>query len=1081
MGRRDVLKDAVTPPEMIERLFHKLSGILSEQKPRVSSGKEILDLFSKLPFVDAVIVHLEGSFSRNSRTFVSGVFPAATPSERKTLSEFLENMGPLPVVVKSPESSEGLPPPVSEFCRSHGFGQALFVPLFAPGNSEGKKGAVALFVRGEKSGDPSFESLGLKAFSLLSFPLPTLPSDLDNLVRFYKALHEINHLIARHPDPDFLYAEVCRIAVTYAGLRLAWVATVDRKEGTSRLLSVYGPARAYADGLFFTIDANSPFGRGPAGRAIREGRIIVTEIDSDPDFEVWRKKAHRFGLHASASFPFRRNGRIEGLMGVYSEDPHYFAPPLVALLNRLSEDMEFALESFDRSARIERLQTHLRSLLEITEEIAKRPDEKTLLEHVTSLAVEKVGVANAIIILRKENGVLALAAQEGPLLLFPERIRSGYRGPSDHSPESFGIINRVLSTGRTVVVDSFAWSPAFIPWRSLLREQGIESGAGFPLVVEGQVIGLLLVGSREGDFFTEEIVGLLENMVENISFAISDIRRKRRLEFLGLHDDLTGLPNRTSFLEILESTLSRRAPFFVAILDIDNFKEINDSMGHAAGDRVLVEASSRISVLLRPGEILARLGGDEFALLLSGRQNPAEVESFWEELSRALDRPVLIDAFETGILSLTTSMGVASALSGSPSSGDLLKEADQALYFSKESGRNTWTLYTPSLNERAEKTFGIRRAFRTGLEKGEMFLYLQPQVDLGTGAVRGAEALVRWKDPRTGEIRLPGTFLPVVESDLSQVTLLGEWVLEEAYRLLSMPGMEMEHLSINIGALHFLHKNFLSHVDAFHLSQPEIGSRLTIEITEAVALSHLDLSARTIKALSERGISVALDDFGTGFGSLSYLNSLPLGEIKIDQSFIRNMSYRTGDFAIVSGTLLTASLREIRVVAEGLEKNETGLALLRIGCHYAQGFGIARPMPIQEFSSWKASWRAPDLWKKGRPSYFLYRGVDLLLAHVELRGFMQEASLHSERISPGDLPHKKLVLSLRRLREWLDNGLRRFGGFQAYRKLVSLLGIMEDAVGSGTLRPSDPEISEVLSQMDAHFSDLVDAVEKEGR
>ena len=1081
MGRRNVLKNRATPPEMIEGLFQKLLGILSEQKPRVSSGKTILDLFSKLPFIDAVMVHLEGSFSRNSRTFLSGSFPALPPMERKTLTVFLKNLESFPVVVKPPEFPEDLSPQVFEFCRSNGFGQALFIPLFAPGNTDGKKGEVALFVRKEKSPDPSFDSLVLKAFSLLSFPLPTLPSDLDNLVRFYKALHEVNHLIARHPHPEFLYAEVCRIAVTYAGLRLAWVATVDRKEGTSRFLSVYGPARAYADDLFFTIDANSPFGQGPAGRAIREGRIIVTEIDSDPDYEVWRKKAHRFGLHASASFPFRRNGRIEGLMGVYSEDPHYFAPPLVALLNRLSEDMEFALESFDRSARIERLQTHLRSLLEITEEIAKRPDERTLLKHVTALAVEKIGVANAIIVLREENGRLTLAAQEGPPLGFPERIRSGYRGPSDHSPESFGIISRVLSTGRTVVADSFAWSPAFTPWRSNLWEQGIESGAGFPLVVEGQVIGLLLVGSREEDFFTEEIVGLLENMVENISFAISDIRRKKRLEFLGLHDDLTGLPNRTSFLEILESTLSRRVPSFVAILDIDNFKEINDSLGHAAGDRVLVEASSRISGLLRPGEILARLGGDEFALLLSGRQNPSEVESFWQELSRALDRPVLIDAFETGILSLTTSMGVASALSGSPSSGDLLKEADQALYFSKESGRNTWTLYTPFLNERAEKTFGIRRAFRTGLEKGEMCLYLQPQVDLGTGEVRGAEALVRWKDPRTGEIRLPGTFLPVVESDLSQVTLLGEWVLEEAYHLLSMPGMENEHLSVNIGALHFLHKNFLSHVDAFHLSRPEIGSRLTIEITEAVALSHLDLSSRTIKALAERGISVALDDFGTGFGSLFYLNSLPLGEIKIDQTFIRSMNFRRGDFAIVSGTLLTASLREIRVVAEGLEDMETGLALLRIGCHYAQGFGIARPMPIREFASWKSSWQPPDLWKKGRPSYFLYRGVDLLLAHVELRGFMQEASLLSEKISPGDQSYKKLVLSLRQLREWLGNGLRRFGGFQAYGQLVSLLGKMEETLGSGTLRPSDPKISALLSEMNVHFSDLVDAVEKVGR
>jgi len=1066
---------------MVDELFQKLARILSEEEPRVSSGKEILALFSDLPFVDALMVHIDGTLSRNARTFLSEDFPLSSPYERKALSVFLKILGPLPVVLRSPEIPEGLPPKVTEFCRIHGFKQALFIPLFSPGTPNVKKGGIAFFARKENADTPSFDTLVLKAFSLLPLPLPSLPSEIDNLVRFYKALHEINHLIARHPDPDFLYAEVCRIAVTYGGLRLAWVAVVDRKKGTSRILSAYGPARAYSEGLRFSVDANSPLGRGPAGKSLREGRIVVTEIDTDPDYEIWRKKAHRFGLHSSASFPFRRNGRIEGVMGVYSEDPRYFTPPLVALLNRLSEDMEFSLESFDTSSRIERLQIHIRALLEITEEITKRPDQNKLLEHVTALVVEKIGLANASIILRERNGPLTLAAQAGPLLRFPERIRSGFTDSLDHAPESYGILDRVLSTGRTLVVDSFAWSPAFTPFRSLLAEEGIESGAGFPMVVEGRVIGLLFVGSRDTEFFSDEIVDLLENMVKNISIAILDIQRKQRLEFLGLHDDLTGLPNRTSFLESLESALSRKTPFFLAILDIDNFKEINDSMGHAAGDRVLVEAASRISGLLLPGETLARLGGDEFAILLTRRETPNEVEAFWLALSKALDRPLLLDTFEAGILFLTTSMGVASAVTGASCPGDLLKEADQALYFAKESGKNTWTLYTPSLNERAKRIFGIRRAFRTGLEEGEMSLYLQPQVDLGTGSVWGAEALLRWKDPRTGELRLPGSFLPVVESDLSQVTLLGEWVLGEAYHLLAQPGMEEQHLSINIGALHFLHKNFLSHVDAFHLSRPEIGRRLTIEITEAVALSHLDLSARTIQALADRGITVALDDFGTGFGSLSYLNSLPVREIKIDQSFIRNMTFRTGDFAIVSGTLLTAGIREIRVVAEGLESLETGLALLRIGCHFAQGFGIARPMTVREFSAWMASWQPPEIWQKGRHSHFLYWGVDLLLAQVELRGLMKDASGIMDSIVPGTPRYEKLALSLRRLRDWLGNGLHRFGNFPAYREIGYLLGKIEKSWESGPARPSDPELSAILREMDRTFSDLIDAVEEEGR
>ncbi len=1076
----DNVDDLKNARERVDLIFQELPRLLSDGEARVSTGKAILDLFSGLSFVDAVLVRIEGTSSRNARTFASRSFPSASPAERRNISSFLEALGPLPIVLSpSKPGAPPLPKVIEAFCRIHGYREAVFLPLFSPGSSDGKRGGVALFLRKEKEGDLFFDTLVLKAFSLLPLPLPPLPSDLDNLVRFYKALHEINHLIARHPPPEILYGEVCRIAVSYAGLRLAWIATIDRLDRKARILAAHGPAKEYAEDLLITADPASPYGRGPAGRAFREGTIVVAEIDSDPEYEVWRTRAHRFGLHSSCSFPFRRDGRIEGVMGVYSENPRYFTPSVVALLSRLSEDMEFSLESYDRSFRIERLQTHLRSLLEITEEIAKKPDEQTLFDHVTALAVEKIGVAFSAIILREGEDGLSLVSKAGTPLGFDERARMGFRNPSDPAPVAFGLVSRVLSTGKTVVADSFAWSPAFLPWRTLMMQNGIVSGAGFPLLVEGGTIGLLVVGSRDGEFFTDEIVDLLENMAETIAFAVQDIRRKKRLEFLGLHDDLTGLPNRTSFREHLELELPRNRPFAVAILDIDNFKEINDSMGHAAGDRVLVEAAARLSAILRPGELLARLGGDEFALIIHRRDGAGEIEGFWKELSQALDHPLLLGEFESGILSLTTSMGVAVSVPGFSSAGDLLKQADQALYFSKESGRNTWSLYTPALNERVERTFGIRRAFRTGLEAGEMCLYLQPQVDLASGAVLGAEALVRWKDPRTGEIRLPGTFLPVVETDLSQVSLLGEWVLAEAYRLLSGPGMEKEHLSVNIGALHFLHKNFLSHVDSFHMNQPEIGQRLTIEITEAVALSHLDQSARTIRALSERGISVSLDDFGTGFGSLSYLNSLPVRELKIDQSFIRNMTFRPGDFAIVSGTMLTAGLRQIQVVAEGLEDLETGLSLLRMGCHYAQGFGIARPMPATEFLSWKESWHSPEVWRKGSPSHFLYRGADLLIAQVELRGFMREASGIGGSLAPEDPRRPSLSRTLRRLRDWMGNGLRRFGKFAAYRRIASLLDEVETRLQSSSVHPADPGISAILAEMDRSFSELVDAVEKE--
>lgn len=1018
------------------------------------------------------LIRRPGNFSR-SMASPSKRFPKGTPFQISELRTLLRKTRRSPLILSQSRGTASIHPVIASLMEQEDISWIGLFPIPGEPSSRGKIGSVALLSRQTPGKEELLVATVEKGLSGLSSLITSLAlkKNYQNLTDFYAALHEINHLIARRPAPDFLFDEVCRIAVDYGALRLAWIALLDQKTGMIRIKTSYGPAREYADGLSLSTDPALPIGRGPAGRAMREGKVIITEIAANHNYLPWQRLAHRFSLRSSASFPFKKSGKTIGLMGVYSDDPHYFSPSVIALLSRLSEDMEFSLSTYEQSMHIEKLQTHLESLLRITEEIAHRPDPETIFQNIVTLIVEKIGVSFAAIVELDGESQLKLSAYKGAPLNFLENM------PKDISPgkpDGFGIIARTFRMGRSLVVDNFFTDPAFLFWRKKLLDLDISSGAGFPLIVDSKVAGVLVAGSSETAFFTDEIADLFENMAKNIALSIKDSKSKKQLEYLSFYDDLTALPNRASFREKLDSSfqmaLKGKAQFAIGIIDIDNFKEINDSMGHAAGDLVLREIGQRFKKIISPGNILCRIGGDEFGVILNGRIGEEDILRFWTTFSDALKDPVYLPGNTKDSFYVTTSMGFSVSSGELGSAEDLLKQADQALYSAKESGRNTWSLFTPELNEKIERTIAVRRQFKDGLNRKQMRLFIQPQVDLSTGLYSGAEALLRWQDPLSGNLRLPGTFLPVIEAETGMMSYLGQWVLEEAYRLLGQPHMKDDHLSINIGALHFLHPDFLSHVDRFHLGHPDISRRLTIEITETVALSHMEISARKIRELSSRGISVSLDDFGTGFGSLSYLNNLPVQEIKIDQSFIRNMNSRPGDFAIVSGTMLTAAIRRIHVVAEGLENLATGLDLLRIGCHHAQGYGIARPMPASDLPDWKKKWSPPALWRKGIHSHFLYRGIDLLVTQVEVR-----AMINSLKTSPGTrVDWKILENSWKNLSDWVETARNQFVDFPGFREIdtkkAELAKIFDTPVDSHFLL-------DLLSGIEKNFSTLIDSVE----
>jgi len=389
----------------------------------------------------------------------------------------------------------------------------------------------------------------------------------------------------------------------------------------------------------------------------------------------------------------------------------------------------------------------------------------------------------------------------------------------------------------------------------------------------------------------------------------------------------------------------------VAYIDLDGFKAVNDTHGHAVGDELLRKVSARMRAALRPGDTLARLGGDEFVAVFVDLSGESAVMPVLADVLQCVAAPLQWDGV---CLSTTASVGVA--FGGGPDSADadtLLRQADMAMYQAKLLGKNRYALFHATLDREVRLQHEREARFAHALAHHELLLHYQPQVNLRTREVVGVEALLRWNHPEQG-LLLPGHFLPYAErQDLS--VRLGEWVIETALAQQTewmRQGLTLK-MSINIAGAHLLHPHFVPRLagilDRFtHIPRHHI----VLELLESSALGSLDDVAAVIRACRELGVGMALDDFGTGYSSLSYLKQLPASVLKIDRSFVRDMLHDHGDKAILSSIVLLGQAFGRTVIAEGVESDAQGHALLMLGCELAQGYGIARPMPAEALPGW---------------------------------------------------------------------------------------------------------------------------------
>ncbi len=470
---------------------------------------------------------------------------------------------------------------------------------------------------------------------------------------------------------------------------------------------------------------------------------------------------------------------------------------------------------------------------------------------------------------------------------------------------------------------------------------------------------------KNGEIFPEWLtISSVVNDVGEVTHYVAaflDITQRKeaeeQIQFLAFYDPLTHLPNRRLLAERLDKALlaghRRRSYSAVLFIDLDNFKTLNDTMGHDVGDQLLRQVGLRLRDSVRSSDTVARLGGDEFVILLEDLSEDlheaiAQIEHLGRNLLESLGRP-----YQFGNLAhhCTASIGVIPFRSSGETVEHLLKSADMAMYKAKEAGKNSLCFFDPAMQTEVEQRAEIERELRTALQEQQFILHYQPQVD-GAGHIFGAEALLRWRHPIRGYVA-PGEFIAIAE-DSRLILPIGQWVLEEACRQLELwsrqPATADLILAINVSALQFRDPGFVDSVAHALQKSGAPANRLKLEITESLLLDDMELSIERMRRLKEEiGVGLALDDFGTGYSSLSYLKQLPLDQIKIDRSFVQDIGSNPNDAAIAETVIALGRSFALKVVAEGVETDDQRAALVSRGCDAFQGFLFGKPVPIEEF------------------------------------------------------------------------------------------------------------------------------------
>jgi diguanylate cyclase (GGDEF)-like protein len=493
--------------------------------------------------------------------------------------------------------------------------------------------------------------------------------------------------------------------------------------------------------------------------------------------------------------------------------------------------------------------------------------------------------------------------------------------------------------------------------RHAVQEVGTHSAAVLPLISHGQTIGVLLFLSAERNTFTPAFVEILRRLSGNVSFALENLVRiaekeqaDERIKHLATHDSLTDLPNRMMFNQLLEYSIKTASRYerrcAVLFIDLDRFKLINDSLGHDAGDILLIEMANRLRGTLRTSDVVARLGGDEFVVLLNEITDIQQVKTVAGHLLSALSKSMELSGQECRV---TASIGVAMYPDDGTDEQTLTKRADIAMYLAKAEGKNDVRFFSHEISTQSLDRLTIETDLQHALERNELCLYYQPKLDVRTNKISGVEALLRWNHPTLGLLP-PVQFISVAE-ETGLIVPIGRWVMKTACAQAvawQRQGLPLMSMAVNVSPRQFSDENLLRDIeDALAVSGLD-PKCLQIEITESMVMLNVERAIRVLDSIQSRGVHLAIDDFGTGYSSMSVLKRFPIDTIKIDRSFVRDLPKNSEDKAIAQAIISMGKALGLTVVAEGVETVEQDQFLRLHACDEIQGFLFSKPVPADQ-------------------------------------------------------------------------------------------------------------------------------------
>jgi diguanylate cyclase (GGDEF)-like protein/excisionase family DNA binding protein len=677
--------------------------------------------------------------------------------------------------------------------------------------------------------------------------------------------------------------------------------------------------------------------------AVEAGQpVVIDDLLADPEAPA-TDMIRTLGLRSCVLVPVRESGSLWGMLGVATRKPRRFSDVEIERLGAVAGQVGLALTNARLLSEARRWSDHLEGIETLGRALAR------------SHAASEVGeaVAREIDAVTEWDGIRFYVLQPDDVTLEAVTLRARVPYYADETAEltrlvmGEGLGGHIAVSGTAEIIPNVSIDPRMQDIPGTADQD--ESMVVVPLAVDDQTLGVLEVSRLGLDMFEPSDLRLLQIIGAQAAVALSNAKRSEELERQSRTDVLTGLPNRALFIERVEQALARRARLHnriaVLFLDLDGFKVVNDSLGHAVGDQLLRAVGERLRRTIRASDMVARLGGDEFGVLIEDVRDAIEPVRAAERIGEALRAPMRL---ESRLVSIRASVGVVVDSGEAAGADELLRDADVAMYQAKAQGRAGYAVFEPAMHTAQVRRLELEGELRVAIERGEFALRYQPIVDLGTGQLAALEALLRWHHPVRGVIS-PLDFISLAE-ETGQIVPIGAWVLREACRQLArwrLDGVVSDEvrISINLSTRQLLDDRFLAEVETALAESNLAAERLVLEVTESVMLGEDSMAAAVLGVLRRQGVHVALDDFGTGYSSLGYLRALPADGIKIDRSFIDGLGSEREKALIVEAAIAFAHALELTVTAEGIETDLQMSQLRAMGCDLGQGFRLSPPLP----------------------------------------------------------------------------------------------------------------------------------------